>query len=398
MAGTPPSGHFTVPDGILDYVRSLLRNDLPLRPEIDGDRWADFLPAFRSHWIIPLLYRRIGSLPAELRPPGWVVDEMREAFLDSRTRCLKMERQIGEMGEAFRDSGVRALILRGPALAWSVYPDPALRPASDIDLLVHPEQVPLARETLKGLGYRCLSQRFEVAADFFREEDFIHRDNPRGHLPVDLHWTQWELHPFFESRRGSGVESLFSRAVKITLSNAEYETLHPLDALVQSAIHLALVHRQEMRLIWIQDIALLCRQLEGPDDWEELKKRSVDWRARRATESSLKMAEHWSGLEIPEAMGDFSHWPRPAKDELVIWSTMTKYDWTSLLLKRSMARPFKVKAMIRSLLHLLFPPADIVRQCYPPSREWLLPLSYGRRLGHWFKKLALNRIPAIHRG
>jgi hypothetical protein len=104
-----------------------------------------------------------------------------------------MERQLQEIIEALEEEGVRVLVLRGPALAFSLYEDPAMRPSCDLDLLVLPEQVVQARTILESLGYRCLAKRFETARDFFREECFIHHENPGNKFPVDLHWVHWEL-------------------------------------------------------------------------------------------------------------------------------------------------------------------------------------------------------------
>jgi len=91
-----------------------------------------------------------------------------------------MERQLREIIEGFQEEGVRVLVLRGPALAFSLYPDPAMRPSCDLDLLVLPEQVVQARGILEDLGYKCLAKRFETARDFFREECFVHQKNPEG--------------------------------------------------------------------------------------------------------------------------------------------------------------------------------------------------------------------------
>ncbi|NIR15085.1 MAG: nucleotidyltransferase family protein, partial [Desulfobacterales bacterium] len=121
-------------------------------------------------------------------------------------RSLHMERQLQEIIEAFQEQGVRVLVLRGPALAFSLYPDPAMRPSGDLDLLVIPEHVVQARDILESLGYRCLARRFETARDFFREECFVHQESPGNKFPVDLHWVHWELHPFFKGSEKVDIE------------------------------------------------------------------------------------------------------------------------------------------------------------------------------------------------
>jgi hypothetical protein len=144
-----------VSEDLLVYVGSVLKNESPLAPAAAIDQWLALLDVLKSHWIIPLLYRQIGCLPKVLQPPESAIDEMRKTFLLSRVRTLHMAKQLREIIDAFQDKDVRVLVLRGPGLAWSVYPDPALRPSCDLDLLVLPEHAVQARGILESLGYKC---------------------------------------------------------------------------------------------------------------------------------------------------------------------------------------------------------------------------------------------------
>ncbi len=395
LSGTPGKSLLDVSDPLLTYIWAVLRNEFPLCPEASPGEWDDLLSILASHWIIPALYWHTGSLPPECRPPEPITDRIRKAFLMGCVQCLHMERQLGEIYEAFQAKGVPMLVLRGPGLGWSVYPDPAMRPGCDLDLLVLPEQVVRARGILEGLDYRCLGKRFESGKDFYREEGFVHQRNPRDNLPVDLHWGYWELHPFFESRLDLGIKDLFHRAWKVESSALAFDTLHPVDALIHGVIHLAMIHKGDMRLIWIYDTALLARRIEIPDDWEALQERSVFWRARLALEHALKMAEVWFGLQLPDGFNDFSKWPRATDEESMIWSHVMRHHWATFLFKRSLSSPSGLLKLLRSLFRLLFPNPDMVRFCYPVSHNWFLPLSYFRRWQRWFRDLILNRIWSV---
>jgi hypothetical protein len=390
LSGAKERPLFDLSDELLTYVKSVLQDESPPAPEASLDEWSSLLDFLQAHWIIPFLYRKIGSLPQECLPPERITDKMRQAFLVSCVRSLHMERQLQEIIEAFREKGVRVLVLRGPALAFSLYADPAMRPSSDLDLLVRPERVVQARGILEKLGYTCLAKRFETARDFFREECFVHQKNPRNTFPVDLHWVHWELHPFFRGSEEVGIDDLFQRAWKVETPNLAFETLHPLDYLIHSAIHLVMIHKNEMRLSWIHDTALLAQHLQVPDDWETLQERSVAWRARLPLEQCLKMAQVWAGLELPEGFDDFSTWPRPTEDESAVWADTMHHHWVTILLKRSLANPSLLLKRVPSLLRLLFPHPDIVRFCYPTSSKWLLPVSYVRRWFRWIDDLIIN--------
>ena len=379
-------------DELLTYVQLVLKDESPLAPEASLDEWSRLLTFLRAHWIIPLLYRIIGSLPSECRPPETITNEMRQDFLVSVVRSLHMERQLGEIITAFSEQSVRALVLRGPALAFSLYPDPAMRPSGDLDLLVMPEQVIQARGILESLGYRCLAKRFETSRDFFREECFIHQENPGNNSPVDLHWVHWELHPFYMGSKEAEIQDLFQRGWEVETPTLTFETLHPIDYLIHSAIHLVMIHKNEMRLSWIYDTALLARYLQVPNDWKRLQERSVAWRARLPLEQCLKMAQVWAGLVLPDGFDDFSTWPRPSEDESAVWKDTMHHHWVTILLKRSLANPSLILKRLPSLLRLLFPHPDMVRFCYPASSKWLLPVAYVRRWFRWIDDLVINRI------
>lgn len=392
LSGPCGKSFFDVSGDLLAYIGSVLKNESPLAPVASIYQWSQLLDALRSHWIIPLLYRRIGSMPRERRPPESITNEMRQTFLLSRVRCLHMETQLREIIEEFRNQGVQALVLRGPGLAWSVYPDPAMRPSCDLDLLVAPKQMIRARAILENLGYKCLAKRFDLAKDFFREECFVHEKNPLDKLMVDLHWVHWELQPFFEKGREIEIKDLFERARRVELEDLTFEILHPVDSLINAAVHLMIIHKKEMRLVWIYDTALIAGQLEVPGDWETLQERSVNWRARLPLEHALRMAQHWVGLQLPAGFNDFSTWPRPNEDERAVWADTMKHHWVSILLKRSLSNPSMLLKRLPSLFHLLFPHHDVVRFCYPPSRDCLLPLSYVRRWHRWLGDLVVKRI------
>jgi len=395
LCGEPPNALLDFPNELIIYISSILRNEAFPPPELPINQWSDVLSCLRFHWILPLLYRQISSLPPENHPPEDIMNKMRKSFLISRVRCLHMEKQLGEIINAFHNEEVQILVLKGPSLALSVYPDPALRPSSDLDLLVLSEQMSKARAILGKLGYQNLGKRFEHSRDFYSEETFLHQKNARDNRAIELHW---DLHAFSGINREVKVEELFQRAVKIEKAGLTFETLHPLDALIHRAINMAIWHNKDIRLIWIYDTALLAQRLKASKDWEVIPERSVDWRARLALEYSLKMAQVWIGLKLPARYDDFSRWPPPTETEAAFWSdAQQRHDRITSFLKLHWSNTTGVFKKARFLLHLLFPNPRIIRLDYPPAHNWLLPFSYIRRLARWFKQYFVNRIGLSNR-
>jgi hypothetical protein len=381
LAGEPRNAILSAPDELIAYILSLLRDQPPALPTATQAEWYELLDLLSSHGIIPWIYWRAGHLPRELRPLEAVTDRMREVFLASRARSFLMETQLRGIEDAFNREDVRVLVLKGPALAWRLYPDPATRPSGDIDLLVRPEEFIKSRNILENMGYECLGKRFENSRDFFCEEIFIHKSRESTPRQVELHW---DLLRFSGACSNLEMDDLFQRAVELRASALTFEVLNPVDELIHAALHLNIEHSQDIRLIWIYDIRLLARALAVPDDWVSLQKRSMDSRAVIAVRNSLQMARFWAGLELPAGFDDLSTWPEPEQIEISTWSHVVRQ-------RRSIMSNFRLSWIgssniferARSLFHLVFPDPKMIRLNYPTSHKWLLPLSYIRRWWRW---------------
>jgi signal peptidase len=390
LCGDPRNALLDLPDEFLTYTSSLLKNEPINPPKASVKQWSELFDLLKSHWILPLFYKQIGSWPLKFCPPKEIVHQMRISFLASRAHTLQMEKQLSEIINAFQKDEVRILVLKGPALALTIYPDPAMRTSSDLDLLVLPRQMAKTREILVRLGYNCLGKRFEHSKDFYCEETFTHKSKSRYHRSVELHW---DLHSFSGISREAAIEELFERAVRIERSGLKFETLNPVDSLIYRAINMCIWHNKEIRLIWIYDTALLAHQLKAPQDWEDLLEASVRWRARLALENSLKMAQVWVGLKLPERFNDFSKWPNPTQAEVSAWSdALLRHERASSFFKLHWSSSTDIFQKARFLFHLLFPHPEIIRKYYPTAKKWLLPFTYIRRLYKWIRQLIVNPI------
>ena len=85
--------------------------------------------------------------------------------------------------DALAAAGVPALITKGTALAYTVYPQPWLRPRTDTDLLVRHEDVPAASLALQACGYTrsdALSTGELVSHQYAFERTDAQRRSPRA--------------------------------------------------------------------------------------------------------------------------------------------------------------------------------------------------------------------------
>ena len=383
LAGEPPNALLLLSDELLSYVLSLLREERPILPQATVDEWSELLTHLQCHWIIPLLYWKIGHLPPELRPPEVICSRMREVFLSSHACYLRMESQLHKVLDAFSKDKISVIVYKGPALAWTVYPASAARPFGDIDLLVKPEQYLKARGVLLQIGYQSQFNRFETFQELFNSESFVHQKDVTKSLEVDLHWDIFQYHGL---RRDNDIEAFFQRKIAVETPMLTFQTLSSVDALIQAAFHLILHHKDGRRLIWISDIAFLAQHLVDPDDWVLLQKRVSMFKMHLAMENALKLAQIWNGLSVPKKYRDFTKWLSSDEEEKAEIIYAMNKQGPDIRLKGYLATIRSVPRKFPYLLKFFFPDPHFIRMNYPPSRNWLLPFSYVRRWWHWIVK------------
>ncbi len=149
LAGDPPNAVLALPDDRLLYLASLLRDTPVPAPALSPEEWQAFLDLLKPHGVYPLLAYRLRAWPAECRPPLEVVAYLDRLFLYAAARSMRAGRQIQAVVDALEAAGIPSVLLKGPALARTVYPDPALRQSTDIDLLVRPADVLAAESVLQ---------------------------------------------------------------------------------------------------------------------------------------------------------------------------------------------------------------------------------------------------------
>ena len=113
----------------------------------------------------------------------------------SAARWLRFRAMLQRIGEALGAAGVAWLPIKGADVATRVYPDPAERPASDLDILVRPAEREAAFAALETAGFRRWYPRNRYTGDFHdREAHNVLFASPEG-LPVEVHYRLWGMVP-----------------------------------------------------------------------------------------------------------------------------------------------------------------------------------------------------------
>ncbi len=380
LAGDPPNAVLALPDDRLLYLASLLRDTPVPAPALSPEEWQAFLDLLRPHGVYPLMAYRLRTWPAECRPPLEVMDYLNRVFLYAAARAMRAGRQIQVAVDALEAAGIPSVLLKGPALARTVYPDPALRQSVDIDLLVRPGDVLAAEKVLEGLGYVSPKKEFHVSQHEFHHQVF---EPPTQGMTIELHWALDFAYDLF-------CEDWFENAIAsrnaIVSEELSFYTLKPSDHLLFLAFHDALQH-DSLRLDWICDANRLLAEIRTPSEWEALIDQAVANHIRIPLELLIQAASLWAGIETSNRYLNPASWPAPLDREVHVWAH-AKLRHTSLLAYLWLVmqgQPSTIEK-IRVGCRFVMPPVAMLTPYRKSDAAADIPLAYLRRWGSIVKK------------
>jgi hypothetical protein len=195
------------------------------------------------------------------------------------------------------------VLLKGAAYMVDLYRDPAERALTDVDLLIHPEDVSRTARLLTGAGYAGA-----VGPHYPEDRRFEMRRPGAARCGFEFHW--WLGLPL---RLRFDQEALWRRSEPCALEGVASLRLEAHDALLYHVGHLA-DHYFGPSLKWIIDLREMLRRWRiepGP-----LLKRAASWRVRTALHLALTHLEKVFPGAAPPGLLDGSA-PGPLRRSLL---------------------------------------------------------------------------------
>ena len=264
-------------------------------------RWDAFLARAAQQQVIPLVYRHLRALGFEGMPEPTRL-ELKQAFATNRLKNGLLVQQLVRVLRILAASGVRAIPVKGLALADSLYGNFAMRFVSDLDILVPPGEALAARRALLAHGYESPFPEW-----FFRHFQFrtnpdcwLWAREPRRHL-VELHWRVLE----HTSRDRQATENLWAEARPALCFGAPACALSAEWEFLYVAWHAS--GESPVLLKWLADVHDLAANLSI--DWEKVWEKAERFEVARPLETVLNLVEELFDGPVPQR---FSARPLPA--------------------------------------------------------------------------------------
>ena len=268
--------------------------------------WARITQRACTHGIAPLLYHRLQQMDlTEVLPPAALQVWQRAYHATALTHQLYSQ-ALQRVLRALQDLGTAVIVLKGAALAETVYPCGAVRPMRDVDLLVRAEALSRVEDTLVAMGYRLAEGAHPKAwwrAQHFQWA-FRKPETPPFDVPLEVHWhIDRPSRPF-----AIELEGLWQRAIHATVAGVDTRILAPEDQLLHLCLHTCRhaggplrEGRMNLRLLSFCDLAAVIQHGASTMDWAQLARRAQQWGVVPYVALPLQLARDLVGAAVPGA-------------------------------------------------------------------------------------------------
>jgi hypothetical protein len=335
--------------------------------------WPELLAYVGPAGVGPLLYDAIRG--RELVPAP-VEEALQWIYQQTAIQNAYVGIGLAEALDCLAAAGIPVMVLKGAALGEELYGNAALRPMTDVDLLLHAGDALVAVGQLQALDYEHVHDEPHAGLTLAYENEITLRRPGVVPVTLEIHWHLLDA-PHYQQR--VAPEWFWQTAQELPLAGRPAQVLSPEANLLYLSAHLVL-HHKGIGLRWFYDIATLVARSGRLIDWDMLLEKADAFHLVTPVQRVLaELAGEW-GVPVPETrLAEALALPvSPMEQRVVSWLTapdrpVAQRFWADLVgLPGWRARlPF-------ALAHL-FPSPSYMRQRYAIDSDWLIPLAYPYR-------------------
>jgi len=258
-------------------------------PEPEPD-WDEAVELAFQEGLAPLVYQGLASAAGPV--PAAARAKLRAGHAGAALRAeAVVEPTLRGVLDALGRAGIEPIVLKGAALAYTAYSEPAHRAFADVDLLLAKGELDEASRALLGLGFAMDGE--EPEAGHHLRPHYA----PGWQAGVELHRSLLpEPNPY-----ALDVGLLRARSAVRTIAGVEARVLAASDALLLACLHLAYAHRYRwFALRGLIDVLAITTRLGAELDWDALLATVAASRTAGAVYWPLRLGRAWLGAPVPE--------------------------------------------------------------------------------------------------
>ncbi|PIE88922.1 MAG: hypothetical protein CR997_13760 [Acidobacteria bacterium] len=270
-------------------------------------------------------------------------------------------------------AGLKVILFKGSALAYSIYDRPYHRPRIDHDLLIQKSDFPRLSELLLELGYNRVAT---LTGSAVRNQAIFWKLDPWGSKQIlDVHWELSE-----RSILGFHTADFFEQVERFKSRDFSFWTFPHTTALLIACVHLRAHHPNEKRLLWYLDMVMLIRRM----DQEALllfinlsRDKGVDHYCMEALSECVRLFGLPRGFPAGYEQQLKAYAERGELDNRYQWQNT----WQDCRGKSGLGKK------ILFLWQQVFPPLEYLQMKYGFQSKWQSPWYYLKRISGGFRFL-----------
>ncbi len=295
-----------------------------------------------------------------------VAVELRDAAVVEALRA----RELRDVLDALAGSGIRAILIKGAALAYTHYQRPELRPRSDTDLMIPVAARGEAAEVFVGLGYE---RAHEIDGDVaIGQSHYVKVDRYGLSHALDVHWRVSNVRAFADLL---SYDELSRDAADVPALGPHAFCASPVHALFVACLHRVAHHGDARNLLWLYDVTLIARAMT-PAERTAFRRLASARRAVAVCARTLTLAQDaFGGLDQAwiESL-------RPDDEAREPTAAFVGGGLRQIDILRSDLEATRWSSRLQLVREHLFPPAAYMRHRFPRWPTVLLPLAYLCRI------------------
>lgn len=284
----------TLGPGTRQFLRDVAAAD-PRRTTRPGDvNWSEALPELRRHALLGLARAHLRAQSPEVSSPevNRIIDEaLAISALQMKAKYRAIRRILARLSAA----GIDYLVVKGLAVAFTVYPNPALRLFSDVDIVAREADWTRIHQVLMDSGFiseegwekpvpKLIAEAVVQELKYWSESD---------HLLVEVHFEDL----LYAGLAARDVQGFWDRSRFIEVEGLPVRVMSLEDQLVHLCAHLH--YDGAKRLNWFSDIVIIIRDHADELDWQLVVDVARREEAQVPVYYALRYVSGFVGVEPP---------------------------------------------------------------------------------------------------
>lgn len=342
---------------------------------LDEASWRQLLALAQIHGVAPLLFWRLAKADLLSAIPSAIASAFKETYtqtlINNRRMQSVFQAVVGELSAA----GIGVMPLKGLVLAHRYYGDLALRPMTDMDVLVRQEDVARAASALRRLGYHAADGMGSPSGFYAMTSATVAYARPQS-LSIEIHWELFGRQAY---RLALPAAAVWARSEGLAIFEQSVRYLHPRDQIWYLSVHAAIEHRLQ-RLIWLVDIARCINALPADWDWDRFAHETVIAGVALPVVATLAYCRAFLGVTAPGSVLEYldaaAETPRERATCEAAQSDLLSADW----IRMAAASTHGPKELVIFLRGVLAPRRATLEALYgPDATRWrAIPGAYVR--------------------